>query len=271
MITIDRFTWLHMLRVGEEFSLMGTAHERSRASGQSQSDRDVARMFGHTADHDDCPEVLHYLCHDISLSMATVRTLAEVACGERDVPPPVWVRLQQVASEAQQISTLCGNVLEPPQAAVVRLDLLAAKAVESARLAHSAHIELRATPAELLGYSSSIWRLLTNLIDNACRIAGMGGRVHVSVDEDEDEGSVYLCVADSGSAETDGGPEEEPRARTRPPLGLRIVDEIVKQHGASIQVNQNDLGGTGTTVLFPSSETVVDVGGEQVAEEWDHQ
>jgi signal transduction histidine kinase len=230
-------------------------------------------MFGYSAHHDDCPEVLHYLCHDISLSMATVRTLAEVACGERDVPAPVWVRLQQVASEAQQISTLCGNVLEPPQPAVVRLDLLAAKAVESARLAHSAHIELRAAPAELLGYSSSIWRLLTNLIDNACRIAGMGGRVHVSVDEDEDEdeGGVYLCVADSGGTETDGSPEEGPRARTRPPLGLRIVDEIVKQHGGSIRVIQSDLGGTGMTVLFPTSEAVGEVDREQVAEEWGHQ
>jgi signal transduction histidine kinase len=270
MITIDRFTWLHMWWVWEEFFLMSTAHE-PLGSGQRQSARDVARMFGYSANHDDCPEVLHYLCHDISLSMATVRTLAEVACGERDVPPPVWVRLQQVASEAQQISTLCGHVLEPPQAAVVRLDHLAAKAVESARLAHSAHIELRAAPAELLGYSSSIWRLLTNLIDNACRIAGMGGRVHVSVDMDEDEGGVYLRVADSGNAETDGGPEEGPRARTRPPLGLRIVDEIVKQHGASIQVNQSDLGGTGMTVLFPSSEAVADVDDEQVAEEGGHQ
>jgi signal transduction histidine kinase len=226
-------------------------------------------MFGRAANHDDCPEVLHFLCHDISLSMATVRTLAEVACGERDVPPPVWARLQQVASEAQQISTLCGNVLEPPQAAVVRLDLLAAKAVDSARLAHSAPVELRAAPAELLGYSSSIWRLLTNLIDNACRIAGTGGRVHVSVDEDE--GGVYLCVADSGSAGIARGREEGPRARTRPPLGLRIVDEIAKQHGASIRINQSDLGGTGMTVLFPSSEAVADVDDEQVAEEWGHQ
>jgi signal transduction histidine kinase len=229
----------------------------------------VARIFGHAVNHDDCPEVLHYLCHDISLSMATVRTLAEVACGERDVSPPVWLRLQQVKSEAQQISALCGHVLEPPQAALVRLDLLAAKAVESARLAHSAAIELRAAPAELMGYSSSIWRLLTNLIDNACRIAGMGGRVRVSVDQNG--GGVSLCVADSGSAETDRGHDQEPRARTRPPLGLRIIDEIAKQHGASIRVNQSDLGGTGMTVLFPSSEAVADVDSEQVAEEWGHQ
>jgi two-component sensor histidine kinase len=93
--------------------------------------------------------------------------------------------------------------------------------------------------------------------------------VHVSVDEDE--GGVCLCVADSGHAKTDGGPEEGPRARTRPPLGLRIVDEIVKQHAASIQVNQSDLGGTGMTVLFPSSETIADLNGEQVAEKWGHQ
>jgi signal transduction histidine kinase len=99
----------------------------------------------------------------------------------------------------------------------------------------------------------------------------MGGRVHVSVDEDEDEGGAYLCVADSGRAETDGGHEEEPRARTRPPLGLRIVDEIAKQHGASIRVSQSDLGGTGMTVLFPSAEAVADEYGEQVAEEWGHQ
>jgi K+-sensing histidine kinase KdpD len=210
-----------------------------------------AYVLGYAIDDDECRQLLHYLCHDITLSLATVRTLAELASGEPDVPPPVMRRLQQVASEAKTITALCGNVLDPPkEASAVRLDLVAAKAVESARLATTTAVELCAEPVEVLGHSSSIWRLITNLVDNACRVAGPRGNVRVSVGRSE--AGVYLDVADSGHDRREGTRERRSSQRHGPPLGLRIVGEIVEAHSGLIQARRSELGGTGLLTVFPN-------------------
>jgi K+-sensing histidine kinase KdpD len=199
---------------------------------------------------DECRQLLHYLCHDITLSLATVRTLAEVASAEPDVPPPVMRRLQQVASEAKTITALCGNILDPPkEASAVRLDLVAVKAVESARLVTTTTIELCVAPAEVLGHSSSLWRLITNLVDNACRAAGPRGTVRVSVGRRE--AGVYLDVADSGCDRREENREKRSTRRHRPPPGLRIVGEIVEAHSGSTHVRRSELGGTGLLTVFP--------------------
>jgi signal transduction histidine kinase len=206
-------------------------------------------ISGHREDHEECQQVLDHLCHDVTLLLATVRTLAEVASGEPDVAPPVLRRLQQLASETEKISELCGNVLERPRAAVVRLDLAAVKAVESARLAHDLDIELSTVPVTLNGHSSSIWRLIANLVDNACRSAGPRGSVRVSVGQLES--GVYVDVAGSAN-DLQETRHKRSAPRSRPPLGLRIVDGIVKQHGGSVQARRCALGGIGLRVFFPT-------------------
>jgi signal transduction histidine kinase len=206
-------------------------------------------VSGHREEHEECQQVLDHLCHDVTLLLATVRTLAEVASGEPDVAPPVLRRLQQLASETEKISELCGNVLDRPRATVVRLDLAAAKAVESARLAHGVDIELSTVPVTLNGDSSSIWRLIANLVDNACRSAGRRGSVRVSVGQ-LDTG-VYVDVAGSAH-DLQETRHKRSAPRSRPPLGLRIVDGIVKQHGGSVEARRCALGGIGLRVFFPT-------------------
>jgi signal transduction histidine kinase len=207
-------------------------------------------VSGHFEDHEECQQVLDHLCHDVTLLLATVRTLAEVASGEPDVAPPVLRRLQQLTSETEKISELCGNVLERPQLAAVRLDLAAVKAVESARLAHGVDIELSTLPVTLNGHSSSIWRLIANLVDNACRSAGPLGSVRVSVGESAT--GVYVDVAGSAHDLRETRHSKRSAPRSRPPLGLRIVDGIVKQHGGSVEARRCALGGIGLRVFFPT-------------------
>jgi K+-sensing histidine kinase KdpD len=203
------------------------------------------------SDHDDCRQELRYLCHDITISVATVSVLAETACAESGIPVPVAKWLRQITSEAQHIAAMCGYVLEQPQDAdVVRLDLVASKALASARMAHATAIELRAVPAIFLGHTMSIWRLITNLVDNACRAAGPRGTVRVVVGVNDED--VYLDVADSGSDSQVTRTEVGSTGRSRPALGLHIVDGIVKEHLGWMQVGQSDLGGTRLLISFPS-------------------
>ena len=83
-------------------------------------------------DHDDCRHQLQDLCHDVLLSAATARMLAETSTGTPDVPDPVALRLHQIVSEAEHIAGMCQQVLEPPRHDEdVRVDVIAANAVAS--------------------------------------------------------------------------------------------------------------------------------------------
>jgi signal transduction histidine kinase len=96
--------------------------------------------------------------------------------------------------------------------------------------------------------TEAIDRLVSVLLDNACRYAGAGGSVEVSVTHSS--GRVTLTVDDSGP----GIPEEHRefvfdrfhRADDRPGgtgLGLAIADAVVRNTGGSWSIGASPLGG----------------------------
>ncbi len=144
----------------------------------------------------------------------------------------------------------------------VRLDELAREVVgELVPLADLRHIDLgvAAAPAVTVSADADALRtLVRNLVDNAVRYAGDGGRVDVSVGAAAGGGQVTV---------SDDGPGIEPaerervfdrfyrRAGTLAPgsgLGLAIVKTIADAHGASVQL-ASGLGGRGlaVTVTIP--------------------
>jgi len=151
--------------------------------------------------------------------------------------------------------------------APLRLDELAREVVgELVPLADLRHIDLgiaAAAPARLEGDADALRTLLRNLIDNAVRYSGDGGRVDVTVEAlPEAAGAVRLTVSDDG-------PGIEPaehqrvfdrfyrRAGTREPgsgLGLAIVATIAAAHHATVQLGPGLGGrGLGVTVSFPAA------------------
>jgi two-component system OmpR family sensor kinase len=150
--------------------------------------------------------------------------------------------------------------------APVRLDELAREVVgELVPLADLRHIDLgiaTTQAATVSGDVDALRTLLRNLIDNAVRYTGDGGRVDVSVTGAAAAGSlVRVSVNDDGP-----GIESAERARVfdrfyRPAgttepgsgLGLAIVKAIADAHGASVQLGEGlGGGGLGVTVTFPS-------------------
>jgi two-component system, OmpR family, sensor kinase len=147
---------------------------------------------------------------------------------------------------------------------VVRLDELAREAVgELVPLADLRHIDLGITaaqPVSVSGDADALRTLLRNLIDNAVRYTGDGGRVDVSVVElPAPAGTVRVTVSDDGP-----GIESSERARVfdrfyrRPGtvqpgsgLGLAIVKTIADAHGATVQLSEGLNGrGLGVAVTF---------------------
>jgi signal transduction histidine kinase len=99
-----------------------------------------------------------------------------------------------------------------------------------------------AETARVAAHPVVILRILTNLTDNACRAAGPGGRVRLTVRAEGDRAT--LVVADSGRGFGQGEPG-------RASLGLDIVATMARRGGAAVEMSTSDMGGTAVTVTFP--------------------
>lgn len=110
------------------------------------------------------------------------------------------------------------------------------------------------------GNRGMIEELLYNLCSNAIRYNKPGGRVNVSVEENEN--GVLLKVADTGIGIPKKHQEriferfyrvDKSRSKERggTGLGLAIVKHIVAEHGATISLESEEGVGTTISVLFP--------------------
>lgn len=157
----------------------------------------------------------------------------------------------------------------PARRGPVRVDELAREVVaELVPLADLRHIDLgvaAASPASVSADADALRTLLRNLIDNAVRYSGDGGRVDVAVQALGAGGGARLTVSDNGP-----GIEANERARVldrfyRPAgsaqpgsgLGLAIVKTIADAHGARVTLGDGLQGrGLTVTVTFPGSAAV---------------
>jgi two-component system OmpR family sensor kinase len=151
--------------------------------------------------------------------------------------------------------------------APLRLDELAREVVaELVPLADLRHIDLgvaAAAPASVSADADALRTLLRNLIDNAVRYSGEGGRVDVAVAAaDSAHGGARLTVSDDGPGIPAGERARvldrfyRPAGSTQPGsgLGLAIVRTIAEAHGASVTLGEGPGGrGLAVTVSFPGA------------------
>jgi signal transduction histidine kinase len=175
--------------------------------------------------------------------------------------------VQRAIRLVEQMLSLARQEPRAPAAHVpVRLDDLAREIVaELVPLADAAQVDLgvsTAQPVTVPGDVESLRTLIRNLVDNAVRYTGAGGRVDVGVGvgAQEDPGAARLTVSDDGP-----GISAQDRSRvfdrfyrrtgTRPPgsgLGLAIVKAIADAHGATVTLADAAPGkGLSVTVRFP--------------------
>jgi two-component system sensor histidine kinase TctE len=145
----------------------------------------------------------------------------------------------------------------------IELPHLIGEVIESSldrALAHGIDLGADSQHAQVTGVYWLLHELLINLIDNAIRHTPVGG--HVTVRCGVNDGHVFLEVDDSGT----GIPLEE-RGRVRERfyrgagstaegcgLGLAIVDEVARVHGAQLSILDGSTGqGTRMRIDFPAS------------------
>ena len=111
---------------------------------------------------------------------------------------------------------------------------------------------------EVIGSTTMLRQLFTNLLDNAIKFTPKNGRITVSIIPTEKD--VRIAVKDNGigmtNQEVDQAFERFYRADTARSskglgLGLAISKAIVEQHNGSIEISSKDSKGTTVTIYLP--------------------
>jgi two-component system sensor histidine kinase MprB len=198
--------------------------------------------------------------HELRTPLTSLRTNIEVLASERKLPAGERERLlTDVVEQLNEMTTLISGLIdlargeqqmaEPEE---VRLDLVAAEAVERARRNRPAvtfSTDLQESTVQ--GVPSTIERAVANLLDNAAKWSPPGADVEIAVRDGE------VTVRDHGP-----GIDEEDlpyvfdrfyrsrSARGRPGsgLGLAIVRQVAVAHGGEVVAEPAEGGGTRMTL-----------------------
>jgi two-component system, OmpR family, sensor histidine kinase MprB len=203
--------------------------------------------------------------HELRTPLTSLRTNMEVLASDRRLPPGERERLlQDVVEQLGEMTTLIAELIDlargeqqTAEAEEVRLDLVAADAVERARRNRPAVTFITNLQESVVhGVPSTIERAVANLLDNAAKFSPPGGDVEVGVHD------ATVTVRDHGP-----GIDEQDlpyvfdrfyrasSARGLPGsgLGLAIVRQVAEAHGGVVVAERAEGGGTRVTMRLNGS------------------
>jgi signal transduction histidine kinase len=130
----------------------------------------------------------------------------------------------------------------------INLGALTGQVTQLAGFAHEASVIL--LPGPLVGVEASpalLWRVLTNVVDNAARAAGPEGTVEVEVREEQAQAQDPEAVIEI----TDDGPGFGSGPPGTASLGLSVVTSLLESCGGRLEVQAPEAGGTRVRVIIP--------------------
>ncbi len=248
-------------QVGAEDTL---ARQASELSAQNERLRELDRLKD---------EFIATVSHELRTPLTSIIGYIELLRDESMDGPNTGQFTEVIGRNAEQLLRLVGDLLflSRMRTGKLAIDLhatdlagLAAKAVAEMRpQARRKNVELVLSATAVPPFAADpvrITQLLGNLISNAVKFTGAGGRVEVSIGAQED--GAVLAVADTGAGIPAADREKiferfyrsATAARLVVPgtgLGLPIVKAIVEAHGGSITVDSAEGQGSTFTVHLP--------------------
>ncbi|MEZ5180208.1 MAG: HAMP domain-containing sensor histidine kinase, partial [Acidimicrobiales bacterium] len=212
--------------------------------------------------------------HELRNPLAVIRTNLDVALADPDASAQeLRSTAELVGRNAERMTRLVDDLLVYARSGSPARELepvdLADLVVEVAQefrapaSARSLALHTEASPGlAVLGDRVSLRRALVNLVANAVRLAPEGTTVAIGAGRAEHH--VWMAVADEGPGIA---PEDRPlvfqrfwrgnqasaREEGRSGLGLAIVDQVVREHRGSIDLQPTASGGSVFTLWFPTA------------------
>ena len=179
--------------------------------------------------------------------MTTLSYLVEAVRGDVDLPGDAGNRLELLSLEMSRLLDIIAQEIparaEVPALARVELRSLAGQVTHLARIAHETEVILEPGPEVTVEASPALlWRVLTNVVDNAARAAGAYGRVGVTVSAQGDQ--ALLDVIDDGPGFGQGPPGAAS-------LGLGVVTTLLESCGGTLEIRAPESGGAHVRILVP--------------------
>jgi signal transduction histidine kinase len=193
------------------------------------------------------PLAVRGLLHDLGHQMTTLSYLVEAVRGDVELPGDAGSRLELLSLEMSRLLDILAQEIPAtagvPAVAEVELRSLAGQVTQLARIAHETSVILEPGPEVTVEASPALlWRVLTNVVDNAARAAGPYGRVGVAVSAGDDRAAVD--VVDDGPGFGHGPPGAAS-------LGLGVVTTLLESCGGALEIRAPDGGGAHVRIVVP--------------------
>ena len=209
--------------------------------------------------------------HELRTPLSVIEAEVELSLGRARGPDEYRATLERIGSESQRLRAIVDDLLWLARADGRALDRSQAGYVDVAEAVATAADRFQAVAdtgsftlttdippvgtAQVRGDEEGIDRLVTVLVDNACKYAGSGGTVEVGVSAAG--GRVALTVDDSGPGipvdARDLVFDRFHRADQTPGgtgLGLAIADAVVRATSGTWSVSDSALGGARFAVIW---------------------
>jgi len=208
------------------------------------------------------------ISHDLRTPLAKIRLYAEtLRLGRSRSVHERLHALEVIERECLRLATLVDNMLQfarlrraDPEVRTEprQLDRLVAEIVDEFRPMTTTPLDVRLAPVTARVDTDALRRILFNLLENAVKYAG-DGTVRITVGPLDGEAEV--TVEDDGpgipAAEREvvwrpyyRGRRERHGAAGGAGIGLAVVDDLVRAHGARLQIEESSGGGTRVVIRF---------------------
>lgn len=218
---------------------MGPSMERRRSHGRRRSDGAEALAA-------------RGLIHDLGHQMTTLSYLVEAVRGDVALPDDSGFRMELLSLEMTRMLDIISSELpatrEAEDVGAVELRSLSAQVVQLASFAHEASVAL--LPGQAVSVEASpalLWRVLTNVVDNAARAASPEGSVEVQVRQEQSGAQDPDGVIEV----TDDGPGFGSGPAGTASLGLGVVTSLLESCGGRFEVQVPEAGGTRIRIIIP--------------------